>query len=122
LPKAESFPWQSRLGTAAIGSAGPHNGDNPAAVNRHDGIGSEFVHRGYRVRAGLAGHRQKTVRSLSCRPPSLIPQKLDGRIERTMTDNGSCYRSKMFRAAYKSLDPRQIFTTVHFKNLQTALR
>ena len=27
--------------------------------------------------------------------------KLDVRIERVMTDNGSCYRSKMFRAACK---------------------
>jgi hypothetical protein len=72
----------------------PHNGDNPGADNRHHGIGSEFVHRGYRVRAGLVG-----------------------RIERTMTDNDSCYQSKMFRAAYKRLDPQQVFTTLHSKDL-----
>jgi transposase InsO family protein len=32
------------------------------------------------------------------------------RIERVMTDNGSCYRSKAFRSACKHLDLRQIFT------------
>ena len=36
--------------------------------------------------------------------------KLGGRIERVMTDNGSCYRSKLFRAACKRLGLRQIFT------------
>ena len=36
--------------------------------------------------------------------------KLGIRIERVMTDNGSCYRSKTFRAACKRLDLRQIFT------------
>jgi transposase InsO family protein len=39
---------------------------------------------------------------------------LDGllgvRIERVMTDNGSCYRSKTFRAACKRLGLRQVFT------------
>jgi transposase InsO family protein len=32
------------------------------------------------------------------------------RIERVMTDNGSCYRSKSFRAACKRLGLRRIFT------------
>lgn len=36
--------------------------------------------------------------------------KLGVRIERVMTDNGSCYRSKIFRAACKRLGLRQIFT------------
>jgi transposase InsO family protein len=36
--------------------------------------------------------------------------KLSIRIERVMTDNGSCYRSKSFRAACKRLGLRQIFT------------
>ena len=36
--------------------------------------------------------------------------KLGIRVERVMTDNGSCYRSKTFRAACKRLDLRQIFT------------
>ena len=36
--------------------------------------------------------------------------KLGIRIERVMTDNGSCYRSKAFRSACKRLDLRQVFT------------
>src|SRR5262249_23942146 len=36
--------------------------------------------------------------------------KLGVRIERVMTDNGSCYQSKSFRAACKRLGLRQIFT------------
>src|SRR6266511_1163915 len=36
--------------------------------------------------------------------------KLGVRIERVMTDNGSCYQSKMFRAACKRLGLRQVFT------------
>ena len=36
--------------------------------------------------------------------------RLGVRVERVMTDNGSCYRSKMFRAACKRLGLRQIFT------------
>ena len=36
--------------------------------------------------------------------------KLGIRIEREMTDNGSCYRSKTFRAACERLGLRQIFT------------
>lgn len=32
------------------------------------------------------------------------------RIERVMTDNGSCYQPKAFRTACKSLGLRQIFT------------
>jgi transposase InsO family protein len=37
-------------------------------------------------------------------------RNLNLRIERVMTDNGSCYRSKTFRAASKRLGLRQIFT------------
>jgi transposase InsO family protein len=36
--------------------------------------------------------------------------KLGIRVQRVMTDNGSCYRSKTFRAACKRLSLRQIFT------------
>jgi transposase InsO family protein len=36
--------------------------------------------------------------------------RLGIRIERVMTDNGSCYRSRMFRATCKRLGLRQIFT------------
>ena len=36
--------------------------------------------------------------------------KLGIRIERVLTDNGSCYRSKSFRAVCKRLGLRQVFT------------
>ena len=45
----------------------------------------------------------KKVLLLFLRPPLI-------HIERVMTDNGSCYRSKTFRAACKRLCLRQIFT------------
>ena len=56
--------------------------------------------------------------------------KLGVRIERVMTDNGSCYRSKMFRAACKRFGLRQIFTRPYTPKtngkaerfIQTALR
>jgi transposase InsO family protein len=56
--------------------------------------------------------------------------KLGIRIERVMTDNGSCYRSKTFRAACKRLGLRQIFTKPYTPKtngkaerfIQTALR
>jgi transposase InsO family protein len=56
--------------------------------------------------------------------------KLGIRIERVMTDNGSCYRSKAFRSACKRLGLRQIFTRPYTPRtngkaerfIQTALR
>jgi transposase InsO family protein len=77
------------------------------------------------------GHGQSTQRKC-CRLPGgrrgLF--KLGIRIERVMTDNGSCYRSKSFRAACKRLGLRQIFTKPYTPKtngkaerfIQTALR
>ena len=56
--------------------------------------------------------------------------KLGIRIERVMTDNGSCYRSKTFRAVSGRLGIRQIFTKPYTPRtngkaerfIQTALR
>src|SRR6266568_5122166 len=56
--------------------------------------------------------------------------KLGVRLERVMTDNGSCYQSKMFRAACKRLGLRQVFTRPYTPRtngkaerfIQTALR
>jgi transposase InsO family protein len=56
--------------------------------------------------------------------------KLGIRVERVMTDNGSCYRSKTFRAACKRLGLCQIFTRPYTPKtngkaerfIQTALR
>ena len=42
--------------------------------------------------------------------------KLGVRIERVMTDNGLCYRSKLFRAACKRFGLRQIFTRPYSYN------
>jgi transposase InsO family protein len=64
------------------------------------------------------------------RPLSLTLPGLVFRIERVMTDNGSCYCSKMFRAACKRLGLRQIFTRPYTPKtngkaerfIQTALR
>src|SRR5262245_9519719 len=44
--------------------------------------------------------------------------KLGVQVERVMTDNGSCYRSKAFRAACKRLGLRQIFTKPHTRQNQ----
>ena len=57
-------------------------------------------------------------------------RNLNIRIERVMTDNGSCYRSKTFQAACKRLGLRQIFTKPYTPKtngkaerfIQTALR
>jgi transposase InsO family protein len=57
-------------------------------------------------------------------------KRLRIRIERVMTDNGSCYRSRAFRTAYKSRGLRQIFTRPYTPKtngkaerfIQTALR
>jgi transposase InsO family protein len=51
-------------------------------------------------------------------------------VERVMTDNGSCYRSKIFRAACKRIGLRQVFTKPYTPKtngkaerfIQTALR
>jgi transposase InsO family protein len=56
--------------------------------------------------------------------------KLGIRIERVMTDNGSCYRSTTFRAVCRRLGIRQIFTKPYTPRtngkaerfIQTALR
>ncbi len=56
--------------------------------------------------------------------------KLGIRIERAMTDNGSCYRSRAFRVACERLGLRQIFTRPYTPKtngkaerfIQTALR
>ena len=56
--------------------------------------------------------------------------RLGVHIERVMTDNGSCYRSKTFRAACKRIGLRQVFTKPYTPKtngkaerfIQTALR
>ena len=90
-------------------------GRYPGAVNRHHGIGWEFVHvciddasRIAFVQVMADQRKQSAISFLEAAVAHFA--KLGVRIERVMTDNGSCYRSKLFRAACKRLGLRQIFT------------
>ena len=99
-----------------IGSVGHRiSGRYPGAVNRHHGIGWEFVHvciddasRIAFVQVLVDQRKESAAAFLEAAVAYFA--KLGVRIERVMTDNGSCYRSKMFRAACKRFGLRQIFT------------
>jgi transposase InsO family protein len=120
-----------------IGSVGHRiTGRYPGAINRHHGIGWEFVHvciddasRVAFVRVMLDQRKESAVAFLEAAVVYYYA-KLGIRIERVMTDNGSCYQSKMFRAACKRLGLRQIFTKPYTPKtngkaerfIQTALR
>jgi len=87
-----------------IGSVGHRiTGRYPGAVNRHHGIGWEFVHvciddasRVAFVQVMANQRKESAVAFLEAAVAYYA--KLGIRIERVMTDNGSCYRSKTFRA------------------------
>ena len=76
-------------------------------------VGSSSMSASTMPRASLSSRSWPTsagrAPSSSWRLPSLIAE-LGIRIERVMTDNGSCYRSKTFGSACKRLGLRQIFT------------
>src|ERR1700761_5639415 len=99
-----------------IGSVGHRiAGRRAGVVNRHIGIGWEFVHvciddasRVAFVQVMDDQRKQSAVAFLEA--AIAYYAKLGVRIERVMTDNGSCYRSKLFRAACVRLGLRQIFT------------
>jgi transposase InsO family protein len=113
-----------------IGSVGHRiTGRQTGVVNRHLGIGWEYVHvciddasRVAFVQV-MANQRKESA-------VAFLNRNLNLRIERVMTDNGSCYRSKTFRAAWKRLGLRQIFTRPYTPKtngkaerfIQTALR
>ena len=119
-----------------IGSVGHRiTGRYPGAVNRHHGIGWEFVHvciddasRVAFVQVMPNQRKESAVAFLDAAVAYFA--KLGVRVERVMTDNGSCYRSKRFRAACKRLGLRQIFTRPYTPKtngkaerfIQTALR
>jgi transposase InsO family protein len=119
-----------------IGSVGHRiTGRYPGAVNRHRGIGWEFVHvciddasRVAFVQIMADQRKESAVAFLEAAVAYFA--KLGIRSERVMTDNGSCYRSKTFRAACKRLGLRQIFTRPYTPRtngkaerfIQTALR
>ena len=119
-----------------IGSVGHRiTGRHPGVVNRHHGIGWEFVHvciddasRVAFVQVMANQRKESAVAFLEAAVAYFA--ELGIRIERVMTDNGSCYRSTPFRAACKRLGLRQIFTRPYTPRtngkaerfIQTALR
>jgi transposase InsO family protein len=119
-----------------IGSVGHRiTGRYPGAVNRHRGIGWEFVHVCIDDASRIAfvqimADQRKESAATFLEAAVAYYAKLGIRIERVMTDNGSCYRSKTFRAACKRLGIRHIFTKPYTPRtngkaerfIQTALR
>lgn len=99
-----------------IGSVGHRiTGRYPGAVNRHHGIGWEFVHvciddasRVAFVQVMPDQRKDSAVAFLEAAVAYYV--SLGIRVQRVMTDNGSCYRSRTFRKACKRLGLRQIFT------------
>lgn len=119
-----------------IGSVGHRiTGRQTGVVNRHLGIGWEYVHvciddasRIAFVQVMADQRKESAVAFLEA--AIAYYAKLGVRVERVMTDNGSCYRSKMFRAACKQRGLRQVFTRPYTPKtngkaerfIQTALR
>jgi transposase InsO family protein len=99
-----------------IGSVGHRiTGRYRGAVNRHRGIGWEFVHVCIDDASRLAftqikpdQRKQSAVTFL--RAAVAYYKRLGITVERVMTDNGSCYRSNAFRKACRRLGLRHIFT------------
>jgi transposase InsO family protein len=99
-----------------IGSVGHRiTGRYPGAVNRHQGIGWEYVHvciddasRVAVVHVMPDQRKESAVAFLEAAVAHFAT--LGVRVERVMTDNGSCYRSRAFRDACRRLSLRQIFT------------
>ena len=99
-----------------IGAVGHRiTGRHPGMINRHRGIGWEFVHvciddasRVAFVQIMANQRKESAVAFLEAAVTYFA--NLGIHIERVMTDNGSCYRAKTFRAACKRLGLRQIFT------------
>ena len=124
---------RSSAGSALSDIASP--GRYPGAINRHHGIGWEFVHvciddasRIAFVQVMADQRKESAVAFLEAAVAYYA--KLGVRVECVMTDNGSCYCSKMFRAACKRLGLRQIYTRPYTPKtngkaerfIQTALR
>ena len=119
-----------------IGSVGHRiTGRQTGLVNRHLGIGWEYVHvciddasRIAFVQV-MANQRKESAVAFLVAAVAYYA-KFGISIERLMTDNGSCYRSKAFRAACKRLGLRQVFTRPYTPKtngkaerfIQTALR
>jgi transposase InsO family protein len=119
-----------------IGSIGHRiTGRQTGVVNRHLGIGWEYVHvcidDASRIAFVQVMANQRKESAVDFLENAIAYYaKLGVRVERVMTDNGSCYRSKMFRAACKQHGLRQVFTRPYTPRtngkaerfIQTALR
>ena len=94
-----------------IGSVGHRiTGRYPGAVNRHHGIGWEFVHvciddasRVAFVQVMADQRKESAVAFLEAAVAYYA--KLGVRVERVMTDNGSCYRSKSLPSSLQTPRP-----------------
>jgi len=99
-----------------IGSVGHRiTGRQTGVVNRHLGIGWEFVHVCIDDASRIAFSRvMKDQRKASAvaflKAVVAYYASLGVKIERVMTDNGSCYRSRAFAKACKRLGLKHIFT------------
>jgi len=99
-----------------IGSVGHRiTGRRTGIVNHHLGIGWEFVHVCIDDASRIAFSRvMKDERQESAvaflKAAVAYYASLGVKIERVMTDNGSCYRSKAFARACKRLALKHIFT------------
>ena len=88
-----------------IGSVGHRiTGRQTGAVNRHLGIGWEYVHvcidDASRIAVVQVMANQRKESAVAFLEDAIAYYaKLGVGVERVMTDNGSCYRSKMFRTA-----------------------
>src|SRR4029077_11531580 len=132
--RVSSSTSTSRSSAVLEGGASHHRPTNRRG-NRHLGIGWEYVHvciddtsRVAFVQVKANQRKESAVAFLEAAVADFA--KLGIRVERVMTDNGSCYRSKTFRAACKRLGLRQIFTRPYTPKtngkaerfIQTALR
>ena len=99
-----------------IGSVGHRiTGRRTGMVNRHLGIGWEFVHVCVDDASRIAFSRvmndeRKESAVAFLKAAVAYYASLGVKVERVMTDNGSCYRSKAFRRTCKRLGLRHIFT------------
>jgi transposase InsO family protein len=100
----------------SIGSVGHRiTGRQTGVVNRHLGIGWEYVHVCMDDASRIAfvqvmADQRKESAAAFLEAAIAYYAKLGVRVERVITDNGSCYRSKIFRTACKERGLRQGFT------------
>jgi transposase InsO family protein len=99
-----------------IGSVGHRiTGRQTGVINRHLGIGWEYVHvcidDASRIAFSRVMNDQRKASAISFLKAAVAYYaSLGVKVERVMTDNGSCYRSKAFGKACRALRLKQLFT------------